>query len=210
MRFAGTILLIIGIVLFWLITQQRHTPLGMQALQLETTIGFPPHFIAMATGILLWARTLLQRASPRSDNRTNKPDHRPIVQNPEDLTWVSDIISKARALEWEMGARLQFDLGNGIPFGLQLTHTTPEVGRRSLDQFSAFLHSIPNPPRVKVHYINAQTKNVPRHHSVRGALRRYFHQNEFHVVSQESWVDVIFHDPDPAWKRRPFLFLDRQ
>jgi len=209
LRLIGTLLLVAAAGNYWLVTQHRHTPLGMQALELQGAIGIPISYIAFGAGIVLWALTVKRtRPHKHSAPQKHKEQHTQI-QNTKDLTWVSDVIDRARSLQWEQGARLQFDLGSGIPFGLQLTRTTPEVTRRSVEQFAAFLYTIPTPPRAKVRYIEAQTQNVPRHHTVRGALRRHFHQNDFHVVSQDAWVDILFHDSDPAWKERPFLFLDR-
>ncbi len=183
----------------------------MLVVEWDTRLGIPLYALSALLGVLLVTLSLV-RLRPRPAAAPAQPQADGAIKRavlPESGDWVPQLISMARAIELQEGASVRLDEGSGVPFGLRLERLTPEGERRAMDQFAAFLAAIPTPPRVKVSFIGASATGVPRHHIVNGALRRHFHSSTYQVVSQESWVDVLFFTPDARWEGRPFLFLDR-
>ena len=214
MKLLGVLLLLVAGGLAYLTEFDRMSPTALSVVELETSLGFPLAPLAAVAGVLLlvmgiWS-SLKRPPAPREAPSRPHPTAPPAATISPTVSsdWVSDVISRARALSLEDGATIRLDEGSGIPFTLKLERTTPEITRRSLDAFSAFLSSIPTPPRAKIIFVGDSASSVPRHHAVKGSLQRNFHTAGFQVVPQQNWVDVLFFRPDPCWADRPFLFLD--
>lgn len=214
MRLLGAILLLCAGALGWLSIGDRMTPLALDLVELETTLGLPLYAPVGTLGALLLlagfgARRPAALPSP-------PPTHAPAPAAPgaaaavteDDDAWVPAVIQKARSLTWEPGASLTLDAAEGVPFLLRLSGLPPAAEGRSLQALARFLSTIPTPPRVRVSFSGSSALSESHHHRVRNAMRAVTSPDRFQVLRQGDDVDVLFFHASPCWEKRGRLFID--
>jgi hypothetical protein len=112
-----------------------------------------------------------------------------------------DLRSRAAALPLPGGCRLLVDDPPTVPLHLRVEGAPEGRVRRALADVGAFLASVPRPTRLKVSFKDCPAPTSPWHHQVAAALSAHLPPAEFRVVAQADGVDVLFHHPDPAWRR---------
>ncbi len=233
MRPLALLFLASSAALWWLSVMDRVSPIALSVVELETRLGCKLYLASAGLGLLLFLSSILrpsnrgrsvstsraaassaQQESPwQSRQGSGSSQHAPDPFLPrgtskttaEQGEWLRDAVRQARSLRLEPGATVKLDDAANVPFALLLEGLTPERVRRAVDAFAGFLLRIPTPTRARVHFIDCLRSPVPQHRQINGLFRRHFAAGDFRVVSQESWVDVLFTHPDPRWEAYPWL-----
>lgn len=217
MRLATVVLFLVTAALYYLEEVDRMSVAALWAVEWEGRLGVRPWWITAGAAIAALGAGFVPRSRPvpspprgRVASRSDAPipvhGQGPRSTAPasvEPPTVVAEDVDAAYAaakrLRFGRGASLQLDRQEGVPFTLVLDRTTPEQARRALETYAGFLASIPRPPRARVQLKDVEPGAVPWNRQVQGAMKPFFPLGAFQVVSQISWVDVVFDRPDPAW-----------
>ncbi len=216
MRLATVLLLLITAALYYLEEVDRMSVAALWAVEWEGRLGVRPYWISGALSIAAIGAALVPgaRAAPaiprppvaRRDDGPIAPN-RPVPAHPRAgpepssvvVQDVAEAYAEAKRLRLGRGAKLRVDAQEGVPFTLVLDRATPEQARRALETFAGFLASVPRPPRARVQLKDCEPGGVPWNRQVQGALKPFFPLGSYRVVSQISWVDVVFDHPNEAW-----------
>ena len=217
MRSLGLVLVVVGAGLLWLSVGDRQSALALSVVELDGKLPVPLGSLIGAAGVLLVGKDLLGRilgggkdeplparqqqlrdglAGQR--NTGGRGDATPLRIDPGE-DWKAVLRARARQEVYEPGVRIELDPAAGVPFALVLDSPSPEQLRRNVDQFAAFLSTIPTPPRVMVRFATGTEPIAPRKHLVAGVFRRYFPAGA-QVVPQQDRLAIMLPDPDPRWR----------
>ena len=214
MRLATVVLLLITAALYYLAEVDRMSVAAMWAVEWEGRLGVRPWWITAAATVAALGASFVpgksapppppRRATPRTDGpiRVSGPrSTAPASVEPPSVVAqdIDEAYAAAKRLCFGRGAKLRTDVQAGVPFTLVLDRGTPEQARRALETYAGFLASIPRPPRARVQLQDVEPGAVPWNRQVQGAMKPFFPLGSFQVVSQISWVDVVFDRPDEAW-----------
>lgn len=111
------------------------------------------------------------------------------------------LLQRIRALPLPKGARLRMDDPPTVPLHLILEEAPEKRVRRAVGALGVLLAGLPLPPRVRVSMRGCPEPLTPWHHIVGAALAEHLPRSEFKIVPGLDGVDVMFHRPDPVWKR---------
>jgi len=203
----------------WLEIGDRRSVAALYLIEWGSVLRVPVYVaLAIAGSVLLLLsprkpklRSNRRRASKTRPQRQGEPKTRlefgpPSGDSSEE--WLVEIRDAAQKIKFDAGARLVLDTQQAFPITLTLEQMTPERIRRAVTQFGSWMSKFPPPPRVKVVFVHCPASTGPRHHRVGGALAVAIPRSDFHVVSHQDEVDVVFHHPGAMWlsgERRPDL-----
>jgi hypothetical protein len=111
------------------------------------------------------------------------------------------LVQRIRALPLPTGARLLVDDPPTIPLHLVVEEAPEKRVRRAVGAVGVLLAGLPRPPRMRVSMRKCPEPLTPWHHIISAALAEHLPRSEFKVVPGVDGVDVLFHHPDPSWKR---------
>jgi hypothetical protein len=198
--------------IWYLESVDRKLPVSVQLVEWEGRLGIPiyvvPALIALVTlGNVLWrmnrsagdggtARDLRQ-APTRSLSRAQDP-----LSAAAAGSWHDEAVRNAKALTLEPQGQIRLGEAMGLPFTLMLRNATVEQARRRIDQYVAFLASIPTPPKGRMYLDSSPDVQVAPQHLLGAAMKKYFQEDQFYLMVQGGSVDIVFSRPDPRWAGR--------
>ena len=218
----GVIALAIAAGLWWLLEQDRMSPLALTVVEWQTRSQLPiplyvPFLVVGVVGVGMAVVQRLQRPAPPPPRRQPSSasalgQQAAVMPAPGDDRWVVDVLSRARAVPLDPGASLHFDVAAGVPIGLRLVQLTPEAERRSLEHFARYLSTIPTPPRVRVEVGGSTDRAAPQRirHQLHRALREVFPTDAPGVLLSGDQIDVVFSAPADCWRSRGRVFMDQE
>ena len=185
----------------------RHSPLAVQLVELETTMGIPAWIAFGGGAIVAGVLAAIQRAGtrrPRTTIRRSPAPTRPARASSDVVSfdghdWHMQVLISAKSVPLPEGARLTHNPRGTTPFELHLDNAPPERCKRAVSAVAHWLVSIPLPARLRVHFNNCPDSGSPRHHQVAGSLATTMARAEFKVTTGLDSVDVMFLHPDPRW-----------
>jgi hypothetical protein len=187
----------------YLVTVDRKSVLALYFVEFDGMLPVPLYGILGAIGVVLLALSLLKTLT-REEERVLAGPVRPspklrVVQG-AGMSLRDRVLHGARALPLESGASLLIDERVGVPLTLHLDQTPPGRAKRSIERVGGLLASLPTPPRIAIVYRDCPKSQTPRHNEVLGALSVHMTRGSFRVTSHLDRVDVVFLQPDPAWR----------
>jgi CRP-like cAMP-binding protein len=113
--------------------------------------------------------------------------------------WKAQVERRARNLPLEPGASMQVAMDSGVPLCLVMRGLSPGASERVTQRFIRFLHTIPTPPVVELHYISCTSSLLQRPQQVSKQLGFYFPRSAYQISGDEEKVTVLFPTADPRW-----------
>ncbi len=193
--------------LYYLAYIDRKTPLALTVVEYND-IGLLPLFslTALVGGVFVllhlrgrWAESARKEAAAARGPRPPTRLHA-VSGGRDNLSFRDRVLSRARSLPMEAGARLEVDPAQGVPLRLVLEEMPPGRARRAIDGFGLFLASLPTPPRVQVDFVRCPPPPQPLTVLVQGALSQHLPRNSFKATGHADRVDVLFFEHDPTWR----------
>lgn len=204
-----TLLLVLALLatggLYYLGQVDRLSPLAMNVVELQTTVGFAPWLIGLGLVVLAAANVALAPRAPAPVTRQRDPRQAPARRSPApspvrtDGDWYAAAVQAARAMPLEPQGKLRVSEAVGVPFTLVLQRATVEQARRRLDTYAAFLASIPTPPKGRVYIESSPDIQIAPTILVGAALKKHLPADSYYVMEHGGAVDIVFPTPDPRW-----------
>lgn len=113
--------------------------------------------------------------------------------------WKRQILTRARNLPLESGARMLIDIESELPFCLELEFFEPIAAKKTFTRFIRFINAIPTPPQARIRFRNCPSDLITRPQVVAQSMRVYFPKNSFLVTGSEKDIQIEFINPDDRW-----------
>lgn len=180
----------------------RSSGWALSVVELDSALPTPLWAIALGGAVLALGvdklQGMLRNSAPSSSGRAPVVRTRAAVHQANDR---DGLRARIRALPLPSGARLLMDDPPTIPLHLIIEEAPEKRVRRAVGALGVLLAGLPLPPRIRVSMRRCPDPLTPWHHIVGAALSDHMPRSEFKVVPGLDGVDVMFHRPDPMWKR---------
>jgi len=179
----------------------RKSTWALSVVELDGQLPTPLWGVLLGLGVLLVGYSRLAELTRTASSGSG---HAPVVrrrsapQRPADR---DGLVQRIRALPLPMGARLLLDDPPTIPLHLVVEEAPEKRVRRAVGAVGVLLAGLPLPPRMRVSLRKCPEPLTPWHHIIAAALAEHLPRSEFKVVPGLDGVDILFHRPDPSWKR---------
>ena len=226
LRFSGLGCLIGSSGLGYLLYVDRQTTVALHMVEVQSMFGVPiPALLAVLGAILMvWSIKVRHSDGGVSKRRATisaSVRERPassvapkLTQRPHPVktasvhdesdtqnTWWTQMRHSCNGITLPPGARIVLDPTRPCPIVLHLEMAPPERCKRAIRAVSAWFATFSIPPRFRVVFDHCPEGPSPRHHMVSGAIASEIDRGGFKVISDRDSVDVLFHHPDPHWKK---------
>lgn len=174
---------------------------ALYVVEVDGKLPTPLWGILLALGFVLMG---VSRLSQMASAAPEAPGRGPVVRRRAAPQMASDrdsLVQRIRALPLPSGARILVDDPPTIPLHL-VVEEAPELRvRRAVGAVGVLLAGLPTPPRMRVSMRKCPEPLTPWHHIIGSALAEHLPRSEFKVVPGVDGVDILFHRPDPSWRR---------
>jgi len=180
----------------------RSSEWALTVVELDGLMPTPLWAMALGGAVLCVGVDRLQGMLASGDSAPVKRE--PVVRKRAAVHETGDregLAQRIRALPLPNGARLLMDDPPTIPLHLILDEAPEKRVKRAVGALGVLLAGLPLPPRIRVSMRRCPKPLTPWHHIVGAALAEHMPRSEFKVVPGLDGVDVLFHRPDPVWKR---------
>ena len=180
----------------------RSSSWALSVVELDSGLPTPLWAIALGGAVLAFGVDRLQ--SMFNNSPASPPGRAPVVRKRSAVHGASDrdgLLQRIRSLPLPSGARLLMDDPPTVPLHLIVEEAPEKRVKRAVSALGVLLAGLPLPPRIRVSMRRCPDPLTPWHHIVGAALADHMPRSEFKVVPGLDGVDVMFHRPDPMWKR---------
>ncbi len=197
----GILALVSAAVLAYASVVDRTSAWALSVVEVDSQLPTPLWGILLAVGILALGVGKLRdmaRSSASGPAQGSTVRRRAATQAAPDR---DGLVNRVRALPLPTGCRILIDDPPTIPLHLVVEEAPEKRVQRAVGAVGVLLAGLPLPPRLRVSMRKCPQPNTPWHHVVGAALADHVPRSEFKVVPGTDGVDVMFHRPDPSWRR---------
>ena len=197
----GTLALVAAAPLAYFSVVDRTSTWALHVVELDGQLPTPVWALLLGVGVVALGADRLRtmaRSAPQA------PERAPVVRRraaPQLAPDRDGFVARVRRLSLPTGARLLVDDPPTIPLHLLVEEAPEKRVRRAVGAVAGMLSDAPLPPRLRVSMRRCPEPLTPWHHLVSAALAEHLPRSEFKVVPGVDGVDVMFHRPDPSWRR---------